>query len=75
MDTVHLESCPKCGGDPCVNAHTNPKTFRLDWCIGCVECGFHGTEHQSAETEEDNKADLILAAEEWNSMCKGEESP
>lgn len=73
MEVPHLEPCPKCGGNPCVNARMDWNTYLLNWCIGCADCGTHGTLHTFDEPEKE-KADLILAADEWNAMCKGAES-
>ena len=70
MDIPKLEPCPKCGGNPCVNARMDWNTYLLNWCIGCADCGTYGTLHIFDGPEKD-KANLILAAEEWNAMCKG----
>ena len=69
MDTVHLEPCPNCGGEPRVIARTTWENL-LKWCIGCSDCDTHGTLYEFYTSDED-EANLILAAEEWNAMSKG----
>lgn len=73
-ERLPLQPCPKCGGNPGVTAHMDWDTYRLNWCIGCADCCTHGSIHPLGNPAED-RANLRLAADEWNAMCaksKGE---
>ncbi len=71
MGRVHVEPCPKCGGNTGITAHLDMETYLLKWSVGCAECGIYGRTYFISGDDEENRSNLKLAAEEWNAMCEG----